>query len=58
MRMGSWLRVNKQEFYRVLQCSMMYYLGKSQIEINRHFNFSEMETARKICEVCEVLVFK
>ncbi len=46
--------MNKQEFYRVLQCSMMYFEKKQQIEINKHFNFEEMKSARKIIDVLEI----
>jgi len=43
--------MTKKDFYRILQCAMMYFDEKTEIEINKHFNFQEMKKAKKIIEV-------
>ncbi len=43
--------MDKNQFYRILQCSMMFQDKKTEIEINKQFTFEEMEYALKIIEV-------
>lgn len=45
--------MDKMKIMRILECTLLYVNGASELEINKHFNFKEMDKSKRIMEVIE-----
>ncbi len=42
--------MHKIDFFKTLQCMIFLFEEMPEIEINKHFNFQEMDKSKKILE--------
>ena len=45
--------MDKTKIMRILQCTLFYVDGMPELEINKHFNFKEMDKSKEIMEIIE-----
>lgn len=45
--------IDKENLFRILQCVILIHSGMKDLEINKQFNFKEMDTAKEVLKVIE-----